>query len=62
MTRDRMFGSDTDFCAWMRACKELPSSSDDFGFSASDNDVTVHRYKTVVDAKGTRDIQGLMLY
>lgn len=61
MTRDRMFGSDTEFCAWMRACKDLPSASADFGFSACDNDVTVHRYKTSVDTKGTRQIQGLMM-
>lgn len=61
MTRTRIFGSDTPFCDWMRNCEMLPSSSEDFGFSACDNDVTVHRYKFgVKDAVGTRDVQGLM--
>jgi|GEM_PF-6378683 len=60
MTRERFYGSDTDFCAWMRACKDLPSSGHDFGFAACDNDITVHRYKTVVDRIGTRDVQALM--
>lgn len=60
MTRQRVYGSDTAFCAWMRRCNELPSSSDGFGLSATDNDVTIHRYKTVVDGIGTREIQGLM--
>ena len=60
MTRERMYGSDTDFCAWMRRCKDLPSYSDEFGFVASDNDLTVHRYKTSVDSVGTREVQGIM--
>lgn len=60
MTRERMYGSDTDFCAWMRACKELPSYSKDFGFVASDNDLTIHRYLTSKDAVGTREVQGIM--
>ena len=60
MTRERMFGSDTEFCAWMRACKELPAYSQDFGFVAADNDITVHRYMTSVDNLGTREVQGLM--
>lgn len=60
MTRERMYGSDTEFCAWMRACSDLPSYSKDFGFVASDNDVTVHRYLTSVDGVGTREVQGIM--
>lgn len=60
MTRERMYGSDTDFCAWMRRCKDLPSYGDDFGFVASDNDLTIHRYKTSVDSVGTREVQGIM--
>jgi len=60
MTRERMYGSDTEFCEWMRKCKDLPSYSKDFGFAASDNDVTVHRYMTCVDSVGTRDVQGIM--
>lgn len=60
MTRERMYGSDTDFCAWMRRCKDLPSYGDDFGFVASDNDLTIHRYKTSVDSIGTREVQGIM--
>ena len=60
MTRERMYGSDTEFCNWMRSCPELPSYSKDFGFVASDNDVTVHRYMTSVDSVGTREVQGIM--
>lgn len=60
MTRERIYGSDTEFCAWMRSCAELPSYSKDFGFVASDNDITVHRYLTSVDAVGTREVQGIM--
>lgn len=60
VTRQRTFGSDTPFCAWMRRCKDLPSVGADFGFAASDNDLTVHRYMTSVDGLGTRDIQSIM--
>lgn len=60
MVRERMYGSDTEFCAWMRSCKDLPSYGDTFGFVASDNDVTVHRYKTCIDSVGSREVQGIM--
>lgn len=60
MTRERMYGSDTEFCAWLRSCKELPSFSEDFGVVASDNDVTIHRYMHAIDGIGSRDVQGLM--
>lgn len=60
MTRDRYYGSDTEFCAWLRACKELPSFGKDFGLSVSDNDVTIHRYMTSVDGIGTREVQAIM--
>ena len=60
MTRERFYGSDTEFCAWMRSCADLPSYSQDFGFVASDNDITVHRYLTSVDGIGTREVQGIM--
>lgn len=55
-----MYGSDTEFCTWMRACKSLPSYGPDFGFVATDNDITVHRYKTEIDNMGSRDVQGIM--
>ena len=61
MIRQRTFGSDTDFMAWLRSQeKDLPSSSSDCGFVATDNDAHVHRYKTAVDKMGTREIQCLM--
>lgn len=60
MTRERMYGSDTAFCAWLRACKELPSYGRDFGLSVSDNDVTLHRYMTAADGQGTREVQAIM--
>ena len=55
-----MFGSDTEFCKWLRLCPELPSLSKDFGLSASDNDVTLHRYMTEVGGMGSREVQSLM--
>lgn len=61
MARDRIFGSDTPFCNWMRKCDDLPAIDKDFGFSACDNDITIHRYKYgVQDSIGTRNVQGLM--
>ena len=55
-----MYGSDVEFCDWMRHCKELPSFSPDFGFVATDTDILLHRYLTSVDGVGTRQIQCLM--
>lgn len=60
MARDRIFGTDTEFMAWLRTCKELPSFSDDCGWVQTDCDTIIHRYKHVVDREGTRDVQGLM--
>jgi len=60
MTRQRHFGNDTPFCAWMRAHPRLPSSGPVFGFTATDSDVVVHRYKAEVDGVGTRDMQAIM--
>lgn len=60
MARDRVYGSDTDFMAWMRAHHLLPANSADCGFVATDNDIVVHRYKTAVDGLGTREIQSIM--
>ena len=59
MTRDRVFGQDIEFNAWMRACKELPSYSENCGFVASDVDTVVHRYMTCVDTVGTREMQSM---
>jgi len=60
MVRPRIYGSDTEFCKWMRDHPSLPCVGDDFGFVASDNDLTIHRYKTCIDSMGTRDVQGIM--
>lgn len=60
MTRQRIYGSDTEFCAWIRGCKELPSIGHDFGLAVSDNDITLHRYMTSVDSIGTREVQAIM--
>lgn len=62
MIRARFFGSDPDFCAWLRRQKkELPSYSKNVGFVASDVDLIVHRYITDVDGLGTREIQATMM-
>lgn len=61
MTRERIFGSDVPFMAWIRAQKDLPSFSATIGFVATDVDLFCHRYLTVVDKIGTREVQCLML-
>jgi hypothetical protein len=62
MIRERVFGTDPDFCAWLRRQnKELPSYSKNVGFVASDVDLILHRYLTAVDGIGTREIQALMM-
>lgn len=62
MIRERVFGTDPDFCAWLRRQKkELPSYSQNVGFVASDVDLIIHRYMTAVDGLGTREIQSTML-
>ncbi len=61
MTRPRIYGSDTAFCAWMRRQESLPSFSRECGFVALDNDLTIHRYLTgIQDSLGTRDIQSML--
>lgn len=61
-TRSRVYGSDVPFCAWLRHCKCLPATSYDssFGLSVYDNDLTLHRYCTKVDTRGTRLVQMMM--
>lgn len=62
MVRERVFGTDPDFCAWLRKQrKELPSYSRNIGFVASDVDLLVHRYLTAVDGVGSREIQAMMM-
>src|SRR5262245_34604620 len=62
MIRQRMFGSDVPFMAWLRRQqKELPSYSANVGFVATDIDLFIHRYLTEIDSRGTREIQALML-
>lgn len=61
MARDRLFGSDVPFCAWMRRQEELPSDGATCGFAATDVDVLVHRFKENADGLGTRAIQAMML-
>lgn len=60
-TRDRIFGSDVPFCAWMRSCKLLPSFSTDCGFVATDTDAFIHRYMVSIDSVGSREVQPMMM-
>ena len=61
MIRQRMFGNDVSFMAWLRQQEEqLPSVSFDCSIVADDVDCIIHRYLTCVDTVGTRDIQGLI--
>lgn len=57
MTRDRVWGEDTPFGAWMRKQPQMPSSA----FVSSDCDWIIHRYKTVIDSCGSREIQAQMI-
>ena len=57
MTRDRIYGEDTEFSAWLRKQERIPSSV----VSVSDCDYVIHRYKQPVDGLGTRDLQAMMI-
>lgn len=56
MTRSRAFGEDTPFSHWLRTNENMPSTK----IVATDADMIIHRYMTVVDSEGTRDIQSIM--
>ena len=61
MTRPRIYGSDVEFCRWLRDCKSLPShdSAAGVGVVASDVDLFLHRYMMSVDGVGTRQVQAM---
>jgi len=61
MTRARIYGSDVEFCRWLRGCKLLPShdAAAGVGVVASDVDVFLHRYMMSVDGVGTRQVQAM---
>jgi hypothetical protein len=61
MTRDRIYGEDTPFGRWMRNEGRITGTMPSTAFVSSDCDHIIHRYKTVVDGYGTRDVQALML-
>jgi hypothetical protein len=64
MTRQRVYGSDPLWGAWVRSFGgkdgPLPSSSLLRGTTVNDWDMIIHQYKTPVDRQGTRDVQCLM--
>jgi hypothetical protein len=61
MTRDRIYGEDTPFSAWMRNEGRITGTMPSSAFVSSDIDFLIHRYKTVIDSCGTREIQALMI-
>jgi hypothetical protein len=61
MTRDRIYGEDTPFSAWMRNQGRIEGTMPSSAFVSSDCDFLIHRYKTVIDSYGTRDIQSQMI-
>ena len=60
MTRDRIYGNDVEFMAWVRNQDRLPSFSPTVGFVTTDCDCFIHRYMSCVDVMGTREVQALM--
>jgi hypothetical protein len=60
MTINRRYGEDTSFGRWMRDRKDLESHPLAAAFTANDVDWIFHRYKTHVDAIGTKEVQCLM--
>lgn len=55
MTRERRFGQDTPFCAWIRQREDLNASR--HSLTVNDTDLVLHKYKTNVDSVGTRSLQ-----
>ena len=60
MTRDRVWGADVPFCAWLRKQSYLPSYSAVKGVVATDVDLLIHRYLDTLDTTGTRQLQSLI--
>jgi hypothetical protein len=61
MTRNRIYGEDTPFGKWMRSQGRIDGTMPSTAFVSSDCDFIIHRYKTVVDSYGTREVQAQML-
>lgn len=60
-TRSRVYGSDTDFSAWVRRHPELQYDYDGrFGLGLADWDAVFHRYMTASEINRPRDVQSLM--
>jgi len=59
MTRERIFGEDTPFGAWVRKQEDLPAVDKDCALSVTDTDMIFHRYKACKDTLGKREIQCL---
>lgn len=57
MTRDRIYGEDSAFSAWVRGNKLLPAAE----IVATDTDLWMHRYKTHIDSIGERNLQSLIM-
>jgi hypothetical protein len=60
VNRRRDYGQDLPFCNWLRTHEGLPSISSEIGFVATDVDLAIHRYLTLVDGVGTREFQLMM--
>ena len=57
MTKDRIYGEDSDLSGWVRGNRALPSSE----IVATDADLFIHRYKTPIDSVGERKIQNIIM-
>jgi len=64
VTRQRTYGNDTVWGAWVRSLGgqggPLPSSSPFRGTTINDWDMIVHQYKTPIDNQGSREVHCLM--
>jgi len=60
MTRQRAYGDDTPFGAWIRSVPELGSAIHQAAFTINDADWILHKYTTHGDGLGLREVQHVM--
>ena len=61
LIKQRIWGQDCDFLAWVRDNPALPSREGETRLDVQDADTIFHAFMTSVDHIGTREIQAIML-